>query len=215
MVSPCRRKPSATLNSRPRTELFSKWVDQRLTVSPPISDEISRLVRSLFEKRSLFDRVRRQDHRFLTLKQIAESREIRVVPTLLPLVAADDTLAPHVAAVIAELVRDATAVQLSWLDEQVRLYLGTGPGSGVPPCGRSPDWTLSAPCQRPSQQSLTTHHRFARRRSPSSRPMQAVSTSTSSVVGSARFQTRRPAATCFGCSLKRRSGKPRCCCSRR
>jgi hypothetical protein len=89
-------------------------------VSPPISDEISRLVRSLFEARSLLDRVRRQDHRFATLKQIADSREVRVVPDLLPLLAADETLAPHVAAVISELVRDVSAVQLSWLDEQVR-----------------------------------------------------------------------------------------------
>jgi hypothetical protein len=89
-------------------------------VSPPISDEIIRLVRSLFEARSLLDRVRRQDHRFATLKQIADSREVRVVPDLLPLLAADETLAPHVAAVISELVRDLSAVQLSWLDEQVR-----------------------------------------------------------------------------------------------
>ena len=89
-------------------------------VSSPISDEIIRLVRSLFEERSLLDRVRRQDHRFATLKQIADSREIRIVPDLLPLLAADETLAPHVAAVIAELVHDVTPVQLSWLDEQVR-----------------------------------------------------------------------------------------------
>jgi HEAT repeat protein len=89
-------------------------------VSPPISDEIIRLVRSLFEERSLLDRVRRQDHRFATLKQIADSREVRVVPDLLPVLAADETLAPHVAAVIAELVHDVTPVQLSWLDEQVR-----------------------------------------------------------------------------------------------
>jgi HEAT repeat protein len=89
-------------------------------VSSPISDEIIRLVRSLFEERSLLDSVRRQDHRFATLKQIADSREVRIVPALLPLLAADETLAPHVAAVIAELVDDVTPVQLSWLDEQVR-----------------------------------------------------------------------------------------------
>jgi HEAT repeat protein len=86
----------------------------------PISDEIIRLVRSLFEERSLLDRVRRQDHRFATLKQIADSREVRIVPDLLPLLTADETLSPHVAAVIAELVHDVTPVQLSWLDEQVR-----------------------------------------------------------------------------------------------
>jgi HEAT repeat protein len=89
-------------------------------VSPPIPDEINRLVRSLFAERSLLDRVLRQHHRFATLKQIADSREVRVVPDLLPLLAADETLAPHVAAVISELVRDVSAVQLSWLDEQVR-----------------------------------------------------------------------------------------------
>jgi HEAT repeat protein len=89
-------------------------------VSPPISDEVIRLVRSLFEERSLLDRVRRLDHRFATLKQIADSREVRIVPDLLPLLAADESLAPHVAAVIAELVHDVPPVQLSWLDEQVR-----------------------------------------------------------------------------------------------
>ena len=89
-------------------------------MAPPISGEVVRLVRSLFEERSFLHRVRRQDHRFAILKQIANSREVRVVPDLLPLLAADDTLAPHVAAVIAELVHDVTAVQLSWLDEKVR-----------------------------------------------------------------------------------------------
>jgi HEAT repeat protein len=89
-------------------------------VSPPISDEVIRLVRSLFQERSLLERVRRQDHRFATLEQIADSREVRVVPELLPLLAADESLAPHVAAVIAELVHDVPTVQLFWLDEQVR-----------------------------------------------------------------------------------------------
>jgi HEAT repeat protein len=89
-------------------------------VSPPIRDDVLRLVRSLFDERLLLDRVRRQDHRFATLKQIADSRDVRVVPDLLPLLAADEALAPHVAQAIAELVRDLTPVQLSWLDEQVR-----------------------------------------------------------------------------------------------
>ena len=77
-------------------------------------------MRALFEERSLLDRVRRQDHRFATLKQIADSREVRVVPDLLPLLAADEAVGPHVGRAIADLVRDVTAVQLSWLDEQVR-----------------------------------------------------------------------------------------------
>jgi HEAT repeat protein len=89
-------------------------------VSPPISDEVIGLVRSLFEERSLLDRVRRQDHRFAILKQIADSREFRVVPDLLPLLAADEAVVPHVGRAIAVLVRDVTPVQLSWLDEQVR-----------------------------------------------------------------------------------------------
>ena len=89
-------------------------------MSRPISDEVIRLVRSLFEERSLLDRVRRQDHRFATLKQIADSREVRVVPDLLPLLAADEAVGPHVGRAIADLVRDVTPVQLSWLDEQVR-----------------------------------------------------------------------------------------------
>jgi HEAT repeat protein len=74
----------------------------------------------LFEERSLLDRVRRQDHRFAILKQIADSREVRVVPDLLPLLAADEALAPHVGRIIPDLFRDVTPVQLSWLDEQVR-----------------------------------------------------------------------------------------------
>jgi HEAT repeat protein len=89
-------------------------------VSPPISNEVVRLVRSLFEERSLLDRLRGLDHRIASLAQIAGSREVRVVPDLLPLLTADDALAPHVARTIAELVRDVTPVQLSWLDEQVR-----------------------------------------------------------------------------------------------
>jgi HEAT repeat protein len=89
-------------------------------VSPPISDDVIRLVRSLCEERSLLDRVRRRDHRSAILKQIADSREVRVVPDLFPLLAADDSVAPHVAHAIADLVREATPVQLSWLDERLR-----------------------------------------------------------------------------------------------
>jgi hypothetical protein len=89
-------------------------------VAPPISDEVTRLVRSLFEGRSLLDRVLGQDQRIVSLAQIAEAREVRVVPHLLPLLAADDTLAPHVARTIAELVREVTPFRLFWLDEQVR-----------------------------------------------------------------------------------------------
>jgi HEAT repeat protein len=89
-------------------------------VLPPISHEVNQLVRSLFEVRSLLDRVRGQDHRLASLAQIAASREVRVAPDLLPLLAADDALVPHVARTIADLVRGVTPVQLSKLDEQVR-----------------------------------------------------------------------------------------------
>ena len=89
-------------------------------MSSPISDEVVQLVRSLFAERSLPDPVRRRDHRVATLRQIADSREVRVVPDLLPLLAVDEALVPHVARTVAELVRDVTPFRLSWLDEQVR-----------------------------------------------------------------------------------------------
>jgi hypothetical protein len=62
-------------------------------VSPPISREVTQLVQSLFEKRSLLERVRGQDGRLAILKRIAATREIRVVPNLLPLMTTDDALA--------------------------------------------------------------------------------------------------------------------------
>ena len=89
-------------------------------MSEKVSAEVNQLVRSLFEERSLLDRVRGQDRRIASLAQIAASGEVRVVPDLLPLLAADDSLTPHAARTIAELVREVTPVQLSWLDEQVR-----------------------------------------------------------------------------------------------
>lgn len=89
-------------------------------MSPPISREVTQLVQSLFEKRSLLERVRGQDGRLAILKRIAATREIRVVPNLLPLMTTDDALARQVARAIAEVVRDVTPEQLSWLDEQVR-----------------------------------------------------------------------------------------------
>jgi HEAT repeat protein len=91
-------------------------------VSAPTFPELYQLIHSLFEERTLLQRVRRRDGRLATLIRIAQSRDIRVVPDLLPLVATDDTLAPHVARTIAALVRNVTPVQLSWLDEQVRRH---------------------------------------------------------------------------------------------
>jgi HEAT repeat protein len=89
-------------------------------VSPPITPEVTQPVQALFQERSLLDCVRGQDRRLAILTRIAESREVRVVPNLLPLMATDDALAPHVARAVAELVREVTPVQLFWLDEQVR-----------------------------------------------------------------------------------------------
>ena len=89
-------------------------------MSAAISDHVSRLVHSLFERRSLFDRLRGLDDRVSALQQIGASGEVRAVPDLLPLIAADDDLAPHVARTIAILVRNVTPVQLSWIDEHVR-----------------------------------------------------------------------------------------------
>src|SRR5690349_1291762 len=89
-------------------------------MSPPIAEEVVRLVWSLFERPSLLDRVRARDPRIDSLARIAESGQVSVVPDLLPLLAADDALAPHVGRAIAELVRGVTPVQLAWLDERVR-----------------------------------------------------------------------------------------------
>jgi hypothetical protein len=91
-------------------------------VSAPVSNEVLGLVWSLFEKRGLLDRVRGHDQRPVILKRIAESRELRVVPALLPLVVLDERLAPEAGRTITALVRDATPVQLAWLDEQLRTW---------------------------------------------------------------------------------------------
>jgi len=98
-------------------------------VSSPLSVEVIELLHSLFEERSLLDRVRGQDHRIANLAHIAASGEVRVVPNLLPLLVDDDALAPHVVQAIAELVRDVTPIQLSWLDERIRPdYYASGRG---------------------------------------------------------------------------------------
>jgi HEAT repeat protein len=89
-------------------------------VSAPVSAEVYQLVRSLFEERSLLDRLRGRDRRIARLAQIAASGEIRVVPELLPLLAADDSLTPHVAKAIGTLIREIAPAQLAWLDGQVR-----------------------------------------------------------------------------------------------
>lgn len=89
-------------------------------VPPPVSGEVHAIVRSLFEERSLADHLRGRDHRPACLAQLAASREIRVVPDLLPLLAADDALTPDAARTVAALLRDVTPTQLAWIDERAR-----------------------------------------------------------------------------------------------
>ena len=89
-------------------------------VPPPVSGEVHELVRSIFAERSLADRLRGRDHRPGCLARLAALGEIRVVPDLLPLLAADDALTPHAARTVAGLLRDVTPVQLAWIDEQAR-----------------------------------------------------------------------------------------------
>ena len=95
------------------------------------------LLHSLFEERSVLDRLRRQDRRIDSLERIAASREVRVVPDLMRLLAMNDSLAPHVARTISNIVQGITPVQLSWLDEQVRrasyAYHRTGAWDGLSP----------------------------------------------------------------------------------
>jgi HEAT repeat protein len=94
------------------------WYNWR--VPPPVSGEIHEIVRSLFEERSLADRMRGRDHRPECLGRLAALREIHVVPYLLPLIAADDALTPHAARTLAVLLQDVTPAQLAWIDEQAR-----------------------------------------------------------------------------------------------
>jgi hypothetical protein len=91
----------------------------------PGADELKQLLYSLFEKRSVLDRLRGQDTRPATLDRIAASGEVRVVPELLALMAADRELAPKVGRTIAALVRGMTPARLSWLDEHARLSFET------------------------------------------------------------------------------------------
>lgn len=89
-------------------------------MTPSNSGEVFQLIHSLFKQPSLLDRVRGLDHRISTLTQIADSCEIRVVPDLLPLLAADESLTRHVIETIVKLVGEITPTRLFWLDDQVR-----------------------------------------------------------------------------------------------
>ena len=85
-----------------------------------ISDEVNRLLARLFESSSLLDRLRGADPRRDILAQIAASREFRVVPALLTILARNDSLSPHAARAIAALVHGAGPADVAWLDEQAR-----------------------------------------------------------------------------------------------
>jgi hypothetical protein len=91
-------------------------------VSATVSNEGLELVWSLYERRRLLDRVRSHGDRTTILKRIAESRQLGLVPDLLPLVLIDEPLAPEVGRTIAALVQDATPLQFAWLDEQIRMW---------------------------------------------------------------------------------------------
>ena len=83
-----------------------------------VSDEIDRLLRTVFEPPSLLDRLRGKDARPASLALIAASGEFRVVPALLPVLAADHSVSPHAARAIAHLLRGIGPAQLAWLDVQ-------------------------------------------------------------------------------------------------
>lgn len=94
------------------------------------SDDLDRLVRSLWTPTAFMDRLRGRDPRIAALDRIAEAGELRVVPDLLFLLPCAKALAPHVGRVIADLVRSVTPAQLAVLDQRVRpgMYVDT-PGS--------------------------------------------------------------------------------------
>ena len=83
-------------------------------------DNINRLLHVLFQPRSLRDRVRGDSERHECLEEIAASGDVRIVPVLLPMVAADDALSERAAGTIAHLMRGISPAQLASLDEQVR-----------------------------------------------------------------------------------------------
>jgi HEAT repeat protein len=89
-------------------------------MSTPASDEYTRLLLSLFEEGSVLDRYRSLDPRIATLARLAAFGDDRLVPSLLALLAVNDSLAPHAARAIADLVRPLAPGRLAWLDEHIR-----------------------------------------------------------------------------------------------
>ncbi len=84
------------------------------------SDEVDRLLESLFQPLSFLDRLRGADPRPDCLKRLAAAREHRVVPELLPLFAAECSLSQDTARAIAALVSEIGPAALGWIDERAR-----------------------------------------------------------------------------------------------
>jgi len=103
-----------------------------------ISDEADRLVKSLFDARSLLDQLRGTDPRRQSLARLATLGELLVVPRLLHLFAADDPLSEEAARTIATLVEKIGPTELARIDQQARSYSCTYGGS-------SDDWWTLSP----------------------------------------------------------------------
>jgi hypothetical protein len=88
--------------------------------TPTLAGVMTPPLHGLLQPRSWRDRVRGHSERHECLEQIAASGDVRVVPLLLPMVAADDALSEQTGRTIAQLMRGISPTQLAWLDEQVR-----------------------------------------------------------------------------------------------
>ena len=87
-----------------------------------MTDEVDRLLEGLFTSPSLVERLRGADPRRDCLKRLAAVGDFRVVPVLLPLFAANDSLSEDAARTIAALVSGIDPAALAWVDEQARRY---------------------------------------------------------------------------------------------
>ena len=87
-----------------------------------MADEVDRLLECLLTPPSLLERLRGADPRLDCLKRLAAVGDFRVVPVLLPLFAANDSLSQDAARTIAALVSGINPAALAWIDEQARRY---------------------------------------------------------------------------------------------
>ena len=84
------------------------------------SQEVERLLGPLFEPN--VELPRGHDPRRDCLKALSASGEFRVVPLLLPLLAANDSLTEDAARAVEQLLRGIEPAQLAWVDEHARMY---------------------------------------------------------------------------------------------